>query len=60
MFVLTVLAGLGVCGLAAAVMVPTMLGSVGAWPVLAVGFVVLLGAVGGLWRLYSRRDRSLW
>lgn len=56
---LTVLAGLAVCAMAAAVMVPTLLG-VGAWPVLGVGFVVLLAALGGLWRIFHQRDRSLW
>jgi len=58
--VLTVVAGLAVCAIAAAVMVPTMLGSVGAWPVLACGAVVLVAAVAALWMLYRRRDRMLW
>jgi uncharacterized membrane protein len=46
--VLAVVAGLGVCAIAAAVMVPTMLGRVGAWPVLAGGSIALIAALVGL------------
>ena len=53
---LTVVVALGICAIAAAVMVPTMLGRVGAWPVLVAGCVLLTGALGGLWRIVKRRD----
>lgn len=54
--VLTVAAALGACGLAAAVMVPTMLGGLSTWAVFAAGVIVLLIALGGLWALQKQRD----
>lgn len=54
--VLTVAAALGVCGLAVAVMVPTMLGGLSTWAVFGAGVVVLLVALGGLWALERQRD----
>ena len=56
---LTVITALGICAIAAAVMVPTMLGGVGAWPVLLGGFVAVLVGLGGLWEVQRRRDRGL-
>jgi hypothetical protein len=56
--ILTAAAALGVCGLAAAVMVPTMLGGLGAWPVFAVGLIVLLATLGGLWAVQKHPDRT--
>lgn len=56
---LTVIAGLAVCAIAAAVMVPDDLG-VGAWPVAIVGAVVLFATLAGLWCGFRRRDRTLW
>jgi hypothetical protein len=53
---LTVAVALSACAIAAAVMVPTMLGGVGAWPVLVAGCVLLTIALGGLWRIQKRRD----
>jgi len=53
---LTVAIALSTCAIAAAVMVPTMLGGVGAWPVLVAGCVLLIIALGGLWRTQKRRD----
>ena len=59
MGVLTVVIALGVCAIAAAVMVPAMLGGVGAWPVLVAGCVLLTVALCGLWLVQKRRDRTL-
>jgi hypothetical protein len=56
---LTVIIALGVCGIASAVMVPTMLGGVGAWPVLIAGSVMLIVALFGLWIIQQRRDDTL-
>lgn len=56
---LTVVVALGICAIAAAVMVPTMLGRVGAWPVLVAGCFLLTTALGGLWRILKRRDQTL-
>jgi len=54
---LTIAVALGVCAVAAAVMVPAMLGSVGAWPVLVAGCIVLVTALALLWLSETRRDR---
>jgi hypothetical protein len=59
MGVLTVVTALGVCAIAAAVMVPAMLGGVGAWPVLVAGCVLLTVALCGLWLVQKRRDPTL-
>lgn len=56
---LVVVAALGVCMMAAAVMLPAMLGRLGAWPVLLSGFVALLGALYALWVIQKKRDRTL-
>jgi hypothetical protein len=56
---LTLLIALGVCGVASAVMVPTMLGGVGAWPVLIAGCVMLISALVALWIIQKRRDDTL-
>jgi peptidoglycan biosynthesis protein MviN/MurJ (putative lipid II flippase) len=56
---LTVVAALGVCAIGSAVMVPTMLGGVGAWPVIAGGCIALIAALVALWMIGSRRDRWL-
>jgi hypothetical protein len=56
---LTIAIAIGVCAMAAAVMVPTMLGGVGAWPVLAAGCIVLVTALTVLWLSETRRDRRL-
>jgi biopolymer transport protein ExbB/TolQ len=58
-FVLAILLAVAVCMLTAAVMVPTMLGGVGAWPVFAVSFLVLVAALVALWKIQARRDRTL-
>jgi membrane protein YdbS with pleckstrin-like domain len=57
---LTVIAGLAVCAVAAAIMVPAMLGAVGAWPALVAGSLVLVATLTALFLLHRRRDRSLW
>ena len=57
---LAVIAGLAACAIAAAVMVPTMLGGVGPWPVLIVGAVVLVVSLTALFVLHRRRDRTMW
>ena len=59
-FVLTVVAALGVCAVAAAVMVPALLGSLGAWPVLVAGVLMLIAGLAALWVILRRRDRTLW
>jgi len=56
---LTVLAALRVCAIAAAAMVPAMLGKVGAWPVLVGGTIALGAALAALWVIAKRRDRPL-
>jgi hypothetical protein len=40
-------------------MVPTMLGGVGAWPVLIAGCVMLISALVALWIIQKRRDDTL-
>jgi hypothetical protein len=59
-FVLTVVAAVGVCAIAAAVMVPALLGSLGAWPVLVAGLLMLITALPALWVIQRRRDHTLW
>ena len=56
---LVVVAAVGVCMMAAAVMIPTMLGHLGVWPVLAGGSAGLIGALCGLWVIQKKRDRTL-
>jgi hypothetical protein len=56
---LTVAIALGVCAMAAAVMVPTMLGGVGSWPVLVAGCVLMMVGPGALWIVQRRRERTL-
>jgi protein-S-isoprenylcysteine O-methyltransferase Ste14 len=58
--VLTVVAALGVCAIAAAAMVPALLGGLGAWPVLVAGLLLLIAALAALWVIQRRRDRTLW
>lgn len=56
---LVVLAAVGVCLIAAAMMVTTLLGAFGGWPAVVVGFVVLAGSLTGLWLIQKERDRTL-
>ena len=60
MFVFTAVVALGVCAIAAGVMVPALLGSLGAWPVLVAGVLMLIAALAALWVILRRRDRTLW
>jgi hypothetical protein len=53
-----VVVAVGVCMMAAATMVPTMLGRLGAWPVFGIGFVALVGALAALWVIQKKRDRT--
>jgi hypothetical protein len=55
---LTVAVALGICAVAAAIMVPVLLRN-GAVPVLVVGLITLVGALAALWMIQSRRDRFL-
>ena len=57
--VLTVVVALGVCAIAAAVMVPALLGSLGSWPVLVAGTLVLVAALAVLWVIQRRRDGTM-
>ena len=57
---LTVVAAIGVCAIAAAVMVPALLGRLGAWPVLVAGVLMLIVALVALWVVQRRRDRTMW
>jgi sterol desaturase/sphingolipid hydroxylase (fatty acid hydroxylase superfamily) len=59
-FVLTTLVALGTCAIAAAVMVPALLGGLGAWPVLVAGLLIVIAALAWLWVIHRRRDRTLW
>lgn len=59
-FLLTVVAALGVCAIATAAMVPALLGSLGAWPGVVAGVLVLIAALVALWVIQRRRDRTLW
>jgi hypothetical protein len=56
---LTVVIALSVCAIAAAVMVPAMLGGADAWTVLVAACVLLTVALGGLWLIQRRRDQTL-
>ena len=58
--VLTAVVALGVCAIAAAVMVPALLGGLGAWPVIVAGVLLLVAALAVLWVIMRRRDRTLW
>lgn len=60
MFVLAALVAIGVCAIAAAVMVPALLGGLGSWPVLVAGVLMLIAALAALWVIQRRRDRTLW
>jgi hypothetical protein len=44
---------------AAAGIVPGLLGHLGAWPVFVAGFLALLASLAGLWVTQKRRDRTL-
>ena len=59
---LTAVVALGVCVIAAAVMVPALLGvgGLGAWLVIVAGLLVLIAALAALWVIMHRRDRTLW
>ena len=46
--------------MAAAVMVPALLGSLGSWPVLVAGLLLSVAALVALWVIQRRRDRTLW
>ena len=59
-FVLTAVVAVGVCAMAAAVMVPALLGGVGAWPLIVAGVLLLIVGLGALWVIQRRRDRTLW
>ena len=56
---LVILAAVGVCMMAASTMLTSMLGSLGGWPVLAAGTVVLVASLAALWLIERKRDRSL-
>jgi protein-S-isoprenylcysteine O-methyltransferase Ste14 len=57
--VLTTVVALGVCAIAAAVMVPALLGSIGAWPVLVAGVLMVIASLAGLCVIQRGRDHSL-
>ncbi len=57
--VLVVLAAVGVCMIAAAMMVSDMLGTFGGWPAVVVGFILLTASLSGLWMIQKARDRTL-
>ena len=59
-FVLTTVVALGVCAIAASVMAPGLLGSLGGWPLLVAGLLMLIAALAALWVIQRRRDRTLW
>jgi hypothetical protein len=54
---LTVFVGLGACAVAAGIMVPSMLGRIGAWLVVMVGLIALVASLVGLGTIETRRDR---
>ncbi len=56
---LVLLVALGACAIAAASVVPAMLGGAGAWPVLVVGLTALLVGLTGLGLIQEKRDRTL-
>ena len=57
--VLVVLAAVGVCMIAASMMVASMLGAFGGWPAVIVGFVLLTASLSGLWVIQKARDSTL-
>ena len=59
---LALVAGLGICAVAAALMVPDVLARLGvrAWPVLVGGFVALFASLAGLWAFERKRDGPGW
>lgn len=58
-FLLVVVIAVAMCMMAAAVMLPAMLGDLGAWPVFGVSFVAFVSALLALWKIQARRDRTL-
>jgi predicted tellurium resistance membrane protein TerC len=57
--VLVILAAIGVCLIAAAMMDSVDLGVLGGWPGVVAGFVLLTVSIGGLWITQRERDRTL-
>jgi hypothetical protein len=57
--VLVVLAAVGVCMIAATMMVSDMLGAFGGWLGVVVGSVLLTSSLAGLWIIQRARDRTL-
>jgi hypothetical protein len=57
--VLVVLAAVGVCMIAATMMVSDMLGAFGGWLGVVVGSVLLTASLAGLWIIQRARDRTL-
>lgn len=56
---LVVLAAVGVCMIAAGIMVSEMLGAFGGWPAVVVGLILLAASLAGLWVIQKERDRNL-
>jgi hypothetical protein len=57
--VLVVLAAVGVCMVAAAMMVSSMLGAFGGWLGVVVGSALLTATLVALWVIQRARDRTL-
>jgi hypothetical protein len=57
---LTVAAALAACAIFVGALGPGVLGSLGAWPLLVAGGLVLVAALAALWIIQRRRDRTLW
>jgi hypothetical protein len=51
---------IGTCVIAAAVIVPSLLGSLGGWPAIVAGILTLIAALVALWVIQRRRARTLW
>jgi hypothetical protein len=58
---LTVVAAVAACAIFVGGLVgPAVLGSVGGWPLVVAGGVVLVAALAALWVIQHRRDHTLW
>ncbi|GEM_PF-3793754 len=57
---LTVVAALAACAIFVGGLAPAVLGSLGAWPLLVAGGLILIAALAALWVIQRRRDHTLW
>ncbi len=57
---LTVVVAVAACAMFVGALGPAVLGSLGGWPLLVAGGLILIAALGALWAIQRRRDHTLW